>query len=236
MLLLGGSFQNVYGETVTGIPSAFSGIVQLNVSKNESQVSRTNRCHCFKERTYNPVDAFSADAYILATSFNSLISRSFDIPKRQIIMLKMKEGTGQDELLLGLKISKVSGVDLAQLLNLRKTKKWRQILAEPTLSEKIKADSLLESVQSGLSIGEAGQKIADEMIGNFYKIPVEAVEKFRRSGLNEKEIALVFILSQARKQRPEKLVEQYRNEGKSWSAIAHSLGIEPEAAGKMILH
>ena len=39
----------------------------------------TINCHCFLDRSYDPADKFAADEYILATSFNSLLAKSFDI-------------------------------------------------------------------------------------------------------------------------------------------------------------
>jgi hypothetical protein len=53
--------------------------------------------------------------------------------------------------------------------------------------------------------------------------------------LSEKEMALVFILAYFKNQKPEIFVEQYKNQGSSWSQIAFNLSLEPAAAGKLIL-
>ena len=87
-----------------------------------------------------------------------------------------------------------------------------------------------------MPVEEAGADIADELIGNFYAVPAAAIQELRMSGLNEKEMALVFILSHVSDQQPETLVAQHNREGKSWSAIADRLGVEPAVAGKLILH
>ena len=86
-------------------------VASVNVSWAESAVT----CHCFQDRSYDPVDKFAADDYILATSFNSLLAKSFDISKKQVVMLKMDEGVGQDDLLVGLKLTKLTGGYLEQL-------------------------------------------------------------------------------------------------------------------------
>lgn len=52
----------------------------------------TIQCHCFNNRVYNPAEKFAADAYILATSFNSLLARLAGLPKKQIVMIKMNQG------------------------------------------------------------------------------------------------------------------------------------------------
>jgi hypothetical protein len=74
-----------------------------------SFAASTVNCHCFQDRSYDPGDKFAADDYILATSFNSLLAKSFDISKKQVVMLKMNEGVNQDDLLVGLKLTKLTG-------------------------------------------------------------------------------------------------------------------------------
>ena len=73
------------------------------------------------------------------------------------------------------------------------------------------------------------------MIAGFYKIPAEEIKRFRAYGLSEKEMTLVFILAHFKNQKPEIFVGQYKKQGSSWSQIAFNLGIEPAAAGKLIM-
>ena len=194
-------------------------------------------CHCFKDRTYNPANPFAADDYILATSFNSLMSNAFGIPKKEIITLKMKEGFGQDDLLVGMKIAQITGADLRQLLSLRRKKQpWSAIISDLTRQGNPGNDEVLETIRAGSSVEHAGAAVADELIAGFYKVPTEAIQKYRIHGLNEKELALLFILAHAGGQEPQTLFERRSKEGKSWSEIADDLGIEPAAAGKLILH
>jgi hypothetical protein len=88
------------------------------------------KCHCFTERSYNPADKFAADDYILATSFNSLLAKFNDISKRQIVMIKMSEGMAQDDLLVSLKLAKITGIDLRKFLSLRRENKtWTSIIS-----------------------------------------------------------------------------------------------------------
>jgi len=93
----------------------------------------------------------------------------------------------------------------------------------------------LEAIEAGMPAEEAGIRIVDEIIGEFYQIKPEEINKLRMSGLNEKEMNLIFILAHAREQNPEILVEQYKKQGRSWSEIAYNLGLEPDEVGKLIL-
>ncbi|HDS16446.1 MAG TPA: hypothetical protein ENN66_07550 [Proteobacteria bacterium] len=56
-------------------------------------------CHCFRQREYDPGNHFAADTYLLATSFNSLLARYFGVEKKELVLLKMKGGIDEDELL-----------------------------------------------------------------------------------------------------------------------------------------
>lgn len=194
------------------------------------------QCHCFTNRDYNPADRFAADDYILTTSFNSLLAKSFDIPKRQIVMIKMNEGVAQDELLIGLKISKITGIDIRKFLGLRsENNTWPEIIAGLDQQEKIRSDLLLGAIRFGMPVDQAGARVADEIIVEFYQVSPGEINKLRMSGLNEKEMNLIFILAYAGEQKPEVLVEQYKKQGKSWSEIAGNLGVEPVAAGELVL-
>jgi len=194
------------------------------------------KCHCFTERSYNPADKFASDEYILTTSFNSLLAKYYDIPKRQIVMIKMNEGMAQDDLLVSLKLAKTTGINLRKFLSLhRENKTWASIISGLSQQETIKKDEILEAIMSGMPSEDAGVMVADEMIAEFYKIPAEKIKSLKKSGLNEKEIALLFILAHTSEIQPEALMEQYKIKGRSWSEIANSLGIEPGAAGKLIL-
>jgi hypothetical protein len=139
-------------------------------------------------------------------------------------------------LLIGLEIAKITGVDIRKFLRLHKENNtWEKIISGLSQQETIKKDPLLEVIKAGMPVEEAGIRIVDEIIGELYKIKPEEINKLRMSGLNEKEMNLIFILAHAREQNPEVLVEQYKKQGRSWSEIAHNLGVEPDATGKLII-
>jgi hypothetical protein len=49
-------------------------------------------------------------------------------------------------------------------------------------------------------------------------------------------MALVLILDHTGKLSPHDGAQQHAKEGKSWSEIAHQLGIEPPEAGQLIIN
>jgi len=192
-------------------------------------------CHCFQERAYNPAEPFAADDYILASSFNSFLARTFDIAKKQIVMLKMKQGVEQDDLLIGLKIAKAAGIDLDKLLSSRRTEQWPQIISGLVGDGTVHSDPVLQTIRSG-NDHEAATRVAEEAITAFYGIPIDEIEGLRRSGLDEREMPLLLVLAYASNREPAALARQHEEKGMSWSGIAYSLGIEPGRAGELILH
>ncbi len=192
-------------------------------------------CHCFRQRNYNPEARFIADDYILATSFNSLTANLFNIPKKQIIMLKMRGGVQQSDLLIALKLGHDFGIDHQQIINLRqKDYSWQKILSEFKKLSENKDNELLSMIKAGKPVNDLGQKVANSMIVDFYDVPVNEVEKLRLSGFSEKELALFFLLVRKKQVQPEDLIRQVKDDGQSWSEIAHKHDITPAMAGKLI--
>ncbi len=192
-------------------------------------------CHCFRQRSYDPEAKFIADDYILATSFNSLTANIFNISKKQIVMLKMRGGVHQNDLLLSLRLSHDFGLDQQQLLNLRqKDYSWQKIISQSKPLSEIKDNILLTMIKSGKPVNDLGQEVANSMIADFYNAPKKEIEKLRLSGFNEKELALFFLLVRNKQVKPEDLVKQVKDEGQSWSEVAHKLDITPAMAGQLI--
>ena len=136
-------------------------------------------------------------------------------------MIKMNEGVAPDDLLIGLKISKTTGMPSQEFFRLRKENNtWAEIISRLQLEKKIRNDPLLAALRSGLPVEQAGLSVAEEIISEFYQVAPEEIKKLDKAGLNEKEINLIYILAHVREQRPEVLVKLYKEKGKSWSEIA----------------
>lgn len=117
----------------------------------------------------------------------------------------------------------------------RNDKTWAEIIAGLSLQEVVNEDKTLAEIKAGLPVRLAGTRVADEMIADFFRVPSGEINKLRISGLNEKEITLILILKHVSEIQPEALVDQYKNQGRSWSEIAYNLGVQPKAAGRYIL-
>lgn len=194
-------------------------------------------CHCFNERAYDPQAPFAADDYILTTTFNSLISKSFNLSKQRIVMLKMQGGVAADDLLIGLHLAQVGQVDSQILFDRRKAgTTWATLLTEIKLPPAVKEDTLLKKLKAGGATREAGEAVADQMLVGLYKISLPKVQELRSAGLDSKAISLALVLSHYTGREPEFFIRQYQGEKKSWSEIAALVGVTPKAAGTLVLN
>lgn len=219
------------------IISLFCLFLGITSPLSEVDAETVTGCHCFKNRSFDPEHTFLADDYILATTFNSLMAKSFAVSKKQIVMLKMRGGTGQDDLLLALRAARASGRDYGELLDKRKNGlSWQTILADLQDRQKVGDDRLLKGLLSGKDAGEASRLVADDMLAAFFQVPVQEIDSLRQKGLGDKELALLFLLARETGKKAAELAGEYQQGGKSFSEIAFGFGIEPAEAGKLILN
>ncbi len=196
----------------------------------------TSGCHCFRNRTFDPADRFSADEYLLTTTYNSLIAAVFDISKRQIVMKKMKGGINGDDLLIGLYVSARTSTQLDILLSIRDNGgSWQDILQAPNLKEKGTADAVLSAIRSGAQTGAITRMITDYMLRSKYGCSKQVLDDLRKYNLSDKETGLVFALNKQTGTSLNKLVEMYQQQKMSWSEIAHHFKLSPSEVGKNIL-
>ena len=196
----------------------------------------TSGCHCFRNRTFDPADRYSADDYLLTTTYNALIATRFDISKRQIVMKKMKGGINGDDLLIGLYVSARTSTPLDILLSIRDNGgSWQDILQAPNLKEKGTADAILSRIRSGSKTEEITRMITDNMLCAQYNCSRENLDNLQKNNLSDKETGLVFALKKQTGASLEKIVKMYQQQKMSWSEIAHHFKLTPAEVGKNIL-
>lgn len=202
-----------------------------------AQAATTNGCHCFQERAFDPRAPFAADGYLLATTFNSLIARSFNLSKQRIVLLKMQGGVAAADLLLGLELARLSRTDSQRLFEGRKTGvPWPTLLAELNLAPEVRDGALVKQLLAGGAASQAGELVADRMLGEFFALPPRQIQELRATGLDARALALVLGLAHYTGREPAFFIRQAQGEKRSWSEIAALVGVSPKAAGTLILN
>ncbi|HSH12945.1 MAG TPA: hypothetical protein VLA15_04325 [Desulfurivibrionaceae bacterium] len=196
-----------------------------------------NGCHCFQERAYDPKVPFAADDYILTTTFNSLISRSFNLSKQRIVMLKMQGGVAGDDLLIGLRLAQTTQTDSQTLFDRRKAgTAWPALLAGINPAPELAGSAWFKKLKTGGPAAEAGEAVADRMLVEFFKVQPGRMEELRSAGLDARALSLALILAHYTGREPEFFIRQHQGEKKSWSEIAHLAGVTPKEAGILVLN
>jgi len=197
---------------------------------------KTDRCHCFRDRDYDPANRFAADDYLMTTSFNSLVAATLDISKRQIVMLKMQGGVDSREFLIGRYLAFQSGMPLDDLLDMRNHgANWQKILHSlKNMPEKNNA--VLSAIEKGAPDTKIADLISDDLLSRRYHAQAAELKKLRRQNLSSKEINVILALHNLTPLPINRLVELYRSGGKSWSEIAATFNLSPAAVGKFILN
>ncbi len=192
-------------------------------------------CHCFQDRTYSPEKKFAADGYLLITTFNSFLSKSFSVSKRDIVMMKMKGGVSADDVIIGLYVSHHTGQSI-EVLNSQRAheKSWQEILQQTPQASDVGEDSLLLSIQQGKSDMELASSITDHLLRSFFHIDQEHLNTLAKKNLSHKEITLFLLLASHINTPAIQLVDLQQNNSLSLSEMVHNFGFAPGDMKKLI--
>lgn len=197
---------------------------------------KTDNCHCFRERHYDPAHKFAADDYLLTTSFNSLIAATLGVSKRQIVMMKMKGGIDPDDLLIALYIADRTEAPMDALLSIRDNGgSWQNILKSPSLQGSISTDPVFANITVGTADHDITSLITDAMIGRYYNVQPKTISTLRSQHFSNKELGLIFALNKQTATPMEGIITMTRQKKMSWSEIAHHFNLTPAGVGKTIL-
>ena len=198
-------------------------------------MEQTGNCHCFRDRVFNPANRFQADNYLLTTVGNSLIASHFSISKRRIVMMKMQGGTGNNDLLIGLYLSSISGSDVKDILTAKEKTSWQVAVANDSILKTMHNDEILSLLKQGETEEKIAGQIMQTMLLKRFDVSGEILLSLHQSGLSPREKALVLTLAEHTGAPPKSITAQNRTKGLSWSEIAHNFGLEPAEVGKLVL-
>ena len=208
----------------------------LSTMATSGRAQPTSRCHCFRDRVFDPATPFAADDYLLTTSFTSLIAATLGISKRQIIMMKMKDRIDPETLLIAAYIAKNTRSQLNLLLSIHDNGgSWQRIVGAPSLQKKAAQDTVLSSIAKGLPDRQISQLVADQIVSRHYGLSAATIQSLRRQGFSSKEINLLCALHTYKNRSFQHLITMRQTRQMSWSAIANSLQLTPKEMGIRIL-
>ncbi|MEW6486706.1 MAG: hypothetical protein AB1578_02180 [Thermodesulfobacteriota bacterium] len=188
-------------------------------------------CHCFRDRSFDPLRPAAADPYVLATAQNSVLAAVFGLEKKSVVQAKMT-GAANEDLWLAHFAAARTGLRPAELLDARaRAGTWGEALgslgvaperlggAFPDFLERNGADALLASA---VVDAVAAERLA--------AVPAE-LEALRAAGASDAETVAGALLFRLTGTPPVQTLAAVRKGSATWGGLFHAAGLEPAAIG-----
>jgi hypothetical protein len=184
-------------------------------------------CHCFQERVYDPARPQIADPYLLATVQNTFMALVFDVPKKELVQIKMSGAAG-DSLWVAHYLAAEHPLAAGQLLTARqRSTSWRGALQSMdfgTLRAGERFAALLHNEATDQALAAAA---ADEMLQQRLASTSNDLERLRFRGANTAEVTFSALLARKSGRSPLDFYEDFTSGRSSWGQMFNRLGLLP---------
>ncbi|HIJ94826.1 MAG TPA: hypothetical protein HPP94_03625 [Desulfuromonadales bacterium] len=185
-------------------------------------------CHCFTERSYDPVRPAAADPYFLATTQNSFFAALFNVDKKSVVM-KKQLGSHADDLWVAYWVASKAGVSAESLLQSKQGGKgWRELLLPLRLSPHRVGSRFCSALNSALSTAKLAEAVLDEVFLRYKLLPESELTAVRQEGMSNQEVLLATIIAARSRQSVGQIWREARGGSKTWGAQLQAAGIEPK--------
>lgn len=183
----------------------------------------TVSCHCFRDRSFDPADPGSADAYILADARSSLLSAVFGVSKGSLVRAVMG-GTAPEDLWIAHWTAARTGRDAEALLSaLSGAGSWRAALAGARGLPPAFAAALARDARPS----ELAALAVDDVVAARLGADAATLRALRGAGATSEQVIAAVFLS-ARLEVPAPAVLARFRAGAPWGTLLHEAGFSPE--------
>ena len=147
----------------------------------------------------------------------------------------MQDGVANDDLIISLYISREAGIDVSQILNMKKEQPWTKIIKQlKTSKTPFDAEHALNLITAETSDVQIINEIINRIIIARFLSAQDSLELLKKQNFTSKEIILAYTLAKHTDTPVLAIADQYKQNGLSWSEIAHNFGLEPADVGKLL--
>lgn len=209
------------------VTCSFLSLIMLTLCPLSAFAIPAITCHCFKDRTYDPVRPALADPYFLATTQNSFFAVAFAIDKKTVVM-KKQQGTSAEDLWIAYWLAAKSGSDPQSFLQARQTRgSWRLAAAQLGIPAGSMGRRFAEALQTNATDAYLADTVVDELLLRFRFYGNADLTALRKAGAGNRELILAALISFKTRQPALKLYLDVKNGSKSWGALLDNAKIAP---------
>jgi hypothetical protein len=166
-------------------------------------------CHCFKDRSFDPLRPASADPYVQATARNSLVASASGMSKGKVVKMRMTGATETDV--------------------------WLSMYLESPKGIEDAASPAFKAAEKAGDKDAMAAALADRVLARTYRVDGQVLSGLRAAGANTAEVTLSLLVSDRTGKAPRDIFAEVRDGKRSWGKIVSSLGIPLDTTGDLIM-
>ena len=183
-------------------------------------------CHCFTERSYDPVRPAIADPYFLATTQNSFFAIVFKTDKKSIVM-KKQQGASPDDLWIANWVASKAGTSPDDLyLAKQKSTAWKDVIAPLRLSSKTLGTRFSNALHANVPVERLSEAVVDELFFKFRLLGEGDLSALRKAGASNQELIIATVIATKSGQSAKQIYLEVKNGSKSWGSLLQSARID----------
>lgn len=184
-------------------------------------------CHCFRDREFSPQNPAAYDPYLLATVQNRLMAYAFDVPRKEIVSLKMTGGAQGESLWIAYWVAKASSRPVSEVRDLySRTSSWEKTVAGLA----IKPETLGTAFHANLAEGDDTSLAWDvvEQVSEKFSTHPDAYADLKQRGASLKQAILACVLAELKEIPAVTLYNQAMQQG-AWGSLLSSSNLAVES-------
>jgi hypothetical protein len=193
------------------------------LSATAAAADPTGPCHCYRDRSFDPVRPEAADPYILATTRSSLLSAALGPSKRELVSAAMT-GTSPEDLWVAHWAARRAGREAADLLDAKARQgSWKAVLA----GGRGLPAGFAAALARGAADAELAAIAADDVLVERVGADAAELSAARGAGASTSEVVLAAVLAARLGTAPATVLAPVKAGKATWGAALQALGLTP---------
>jgi len=183
-------------------------------------------CHCFTDRSYDPVHPAAADKYFLATTQNSFFALMFNVDKKTIV-IKKQQGISPDDLWIAYWIAAKYGISADSLLKAKQGKVvWMDVFTSLRLDSKPFGTRFSKALEAKLPPVQLAEIAVDELFLRNHILSGADLAAIRQTGASNQGLIIATVISFKTQQPVKQIYLEVKNGSKSWGTLLQQAKID----------